>query len=213
MVHRTTGEPRRSPVGERGQGPARRFQARLFALSAFVFTTDDAEKAKKAHDIAEQAAKEAADAERKAQDAKAAADAAAQKAGLPTDAAPADAPAPAEDDRRAAIEAAREAADEAAAAAAAAAAALEEQAKVKAEHDAFVAAEAARTKAAHDAEVARAAAANAPKPLPKYTVVSGDTLSGIGARYHVDWHKIAEHNHVKNPDLIYPGQVFEIPAH
>jgi nucleoid-associated protein YgaU len=47
--------------------------------------------------------------------------------------------------------------------------------------------------------------------LRSYTVVRGDTLSGIGAKFHVNWHEIAELNSVKNPDLIYPGQVFKIP--
>lgn len=42
-----------------------------------------------------------------------------------------------------------------------------------------------------------------------YTVKSGDTLSGIGAAYDVDWHKIYEAN-IKvvgsDPNLIFPGQ-------
>ncbi len=66
-----------------------------------------------------------------------------------------------------------------------------------------------KRKAAHDAKVAAGEAGGG----QSYTVVSGDTLSGIGARFGVDWHKIAEINHVENPDLIYPGQVFKIPAH
>lgn len=42
-----------------------------------------------------------------------------------------------------------------------------------------------------------------------YTVVPGDTLSGIGEAYDVDWHKIYEAN-IKvigsDPNLIFPGQ-------
>lgn len=38
-----------------------------------------------------------------------------------------------------------------------------------------------------------------------YTVVSGDTLSGIGARLGVDWRSIAEENGIGSPYTIYPG--------
>lgn len=51
----------------------------------------------------------------------------------------------------------------------------------------------------------------AKKKFKEYTVVSGDTLSEIGARFGVDWHDIARINDIPNPDLIYPGQVFKIP--
>ena len=44
-----------------------------------------------------------------------------------------------------------------------------------------------------------------------YTVKSGDTLSAIGAHFGVSWQKIAQINHVENPDLIFPGQTFVIP--
>lgn len=63
---------------------------------------------------------------------------------------------------------------------------------------------------------------SAPKPAPAepvsapavktYTVKKGDTLSEIGQRFGVSWHKIAEVNNIENPDLIYPGQVFKIPS-
>lgn len=66
--------------------------------------------------------------------------------------------------------------------------------------------------------------ADAPKAAPKqdkpvkpkkkfkeYTVVSGDTLSEIGARFGVPYMEIARINNIENPDLIYPGQVFKIP--
>lgn len=39
----------------------------------------------------------------------------------------------------------------------------------------------------------------------------GDTLSEIGSKFGVNYMDIARANGVKNPDLIYPGQVFTIP--
>ena len=39
-----------------------------------------------------------------------------------------------------------------------------------------------------------------------YTVKDGDTLSGIGARYSVDYRKIAKDNNIANSNLIYVGQ-------
>ncbi|RKN37356.1 transglycosylase family protein [Streptomyces hoynatensis] len=42
-----------------------------------------------------------------------------------------------------------------------------------------------------------------------YTVVTGDTLSGIAHRHHRDWHRLYAANREvigDNPDLIYPGQ-------
>ena len=44
-----------------------------------------------------------------------------------------------------------------------------------------------------------------------YTVVKGDTLSAIGKKFGVNWRDIAALNHIKNPDLIHPGEVFRIP--
>jgi nucleoid-associated protein YgaU len=49
-----------------------------------------------------------------------------------------------------------------------------------------------------------------------YTVVSGDTLSKIAKREYGDankWHAIYDANRdkIKNPDLIYPGQVLTLP--
>ena len=59
--------------------------------------------------------------------------------------------------------------------------------------------------------------APAPAPAPaenknyiEYTVVKGDTLSGIAARYGTTYQKIAADNGIANPNLIYPGQVFKI---
>lgn len=39
-----------------------------------------------------------------------------------------------------------------------------------------------------------------------YTVKSGDTLSGIGAKLGVNWKTIADKNGIKSPYTIYPGQ-------
>lgn len=49
-----------------------------------------------------------------------------------------------------------------------------------------------------------------------YTVVSGDSLSRIAKRHYGDaskWKQIHEANLdlIKNPDLIYPGQVLTLP--
>ena len=51
----------------------------------------------------------------------------------------------------------------------------------------------------------------------RYTVVSGDSLSKIAKREYGDaqkWRQIYEANReqIKDPDLIYPGQVLTIPA-
>ena len=59
-------------------------------------------------------------------------------------------------------------------------------------------------------EAAAAAATEAPAQF--YTVVKGDTLSEIGQKFGVDWREIAKVNHIANPDLIHPGQVFRIPS-
>jgi len=47
-----------------------------------------------------------------------------------------------------------------------------------------------------------------------YTIQAGDTLGRIARQYYGDpmqWTRISEANNIKNPDLIYPGQVFFIP--
>jgi len=54
-----------------------------------------------------------------------------------------------------------------------------------------------------------------PKPTPApagktYTVQSGDTLSGIGAKTGVDWTSIAAINGIKSPYVIYPNQVLKL---
>lgn len=44
-----------------------------------------------------------------------------------------------------------------------------------------------------------------------YTVKSGDTLSGIAARYNTTYQKLAEYNNIANPSIIYVGQKIRIP--
>src|SRR5690606_16493559 len=43
-----------------------------------------------------------------------------------------------------------------------------------------------------------------------YTVVPGDTLSGIAKRHGVPLSVIIELNQIQNPNLIHPGQTFKI---
>ena len=88
----------------------------------------------------------------------------------------------------------------------------EAEADAKAKADAEAAA-AAQAKADADAAAPQAAEAEqlAATTLREYTVVKGDTLSAIGKRFGVKWRDIAELNDIKNPDLIFPGQVFKIP--
>lgn len=43
-----------------------------------------------------------------------------------------------------------------------------------------------------------------------YTVQAGDTLSGVAARYGVDWHDLARANGLSDPNLIRPGQELTI---
>ena len=45
-----------------------------------------------------------------------------------------------------------------------------------------------------------------------YSVVSGDTLGSIAARYGASWTALATHNHIANPNLIYTNQTICIPA-
>jgi surface antigen len=45
-----------------------------------------------------------------------------------------------------------------------------------------------------------------------YVVVSGDTLGGIAYRFGTNWGSLASHNHIANPNLIYPNQVICIPG-
>ena len=53
-----------------------------------------------------------------------------------------------------------------------------------------------------------------PAKQTTYTVVKGDTLSGIARRFYGDaslYGKLAAANNIKNPNLIYAGQVLTIP--
>ena len=43
-----------------------------------------------------------------------------------------------------------------------------------------------------------------------YTVKSGDTLSGIAAKFGTTYQKIAAKNDITNPNIIYPGQRLKI---
>lgn len=45
-----------------------------------------------------------------------------------------------------------------------------------------------------------------------YTVKEGDSLSEIGDSLHVDWHKIAELNNIKDPFVIRPHQKLKLPG-
>ncbi len=45
----------------------------------------------------------------------------------------------------------------------------------------------------------------------KYTVQPGDWLSRIAIKFNKDWKALAEFNKIKNPDLIFPGQIIAIP--
>lgn len=44
-----------------------------------------------------------------------------------------------------------------------------------------------------------------------YTVVAGDTLSGIASKYGTTYQKLAEYNGINNPNLITVGQKIKIP--
>ena len=45
-----------------------------------------------------------------------------------------------------------------------------------------------------------------------YTVRSGDTLSGIANKYGTNYQTLASLNGISNPNLIYPGQVLQLPG-
>lgn len=50
-------------------------------------------------------------------------------------------------------------------------------------------------------------------PKRSYTVAKGDTLSGIGYRYRVDWRDIAAANGLTEKSVIREGQVLALPDH
>jgi LysM repeat protein len=49
--------------------------------------------------------------------------------------------------------------------------------------------------------------------MSNYLIRSGDTLSGIAARYHTSVSALARTNHIANPNLIYAGAHLTIPGH
>lgn len=55
-----------------------------------------------------------------------------------------------------------------------------------------------------------------PKPEPAkpavYVVKKGDTLWAIAQKFNTTWQKLQSLNHIKNPNLIYPGQTIKLPA-
>lgn len=51
----------------------------------------------------------------------------------------------------------------------------------------------------------------APAPTGTYTVVRGDTLSAIAAKFGTTVADLVSANNITNPNLIYPGQVLVIP--
>jgi LysM repeat protein len=53
--------------------------------------------------------------------------------------------------------------------------------------------------------------ATAAPALPRYTIVSGDTLWALGLKFGRTWENLASYNHVPNPNLIYVGSVLTIP--
>ncbi len=71
-----------------------------------------------------------------------------------------------------------------------------------------------RREAAPPAEMAEPTVEEPPAPPPSrtHTVRSGEALGDIAQRYGVDYLEIARLNAIDNPDLIFPGQVFKIPA-
>lgn len=56
----------------------------------------------------------------------------------------------------------------------------------------------------------QSAPATPPSAGATYTVVAGDTLSGIAARHNTTYQKLAEINGIADPNRIYPGQVLKV---
>jgi murein DD-endopeptidase MepM/ murein hydrolase activator NlpD len=49
-----------------------------------------------------------------------------------------------------------------------------------------------------------------PAPVQTWTVVKGDTLEGIAARFRTTWERLAQVNNLTDPNRIYPGQVIHL---
>jgi LysM repeat protein len=47
--------------------------------------------------------------------------------------------------------------------------------------------------------------------VPKVVVHPGDTLTALGVLVRRSWMQLAGFNHLPDPNLIYPGQVLEVP--
>ena len=63
------------------------------------------------------------------------------------------------------------------------------------------------------AQVIESAIEEVPAPVERtYTVVKGDNLYRIGVKHNISWKTLVSYNNIKNPTLIYPGQVIRIPA-
>lgn len=45
-----------------------------------------------------------------------------------------------------------------------------------------------------------------------YVVQRGDTLSQVGKRIGVHWRALANLNRLRDPHLIYPGQLIQMPG-
>jgi lysozyme len=61
----------------------------------------------------------------------------------------------------------------------------------------------------------RLSGGSAPAPSPSggsYTVVSGDTLSGIAAKFGTNWQTLQQMNGLADPNRIFPGQVLKVPG-
>ena len=52
----------------------------------------------------------------------------------------------------------------------------------------------------------------APSEYGSYTVVAGDTLGAIAARFNTDFFTLAQINGIANPDLLHIGQVLKVPG-
>jgi LysM repeat protein len=52
---------------------------------------------------------------------------------------------------------------------------------------------------------------DAPPAARTYTVMRGDTLSGIAAKFGTSWRTLQEINNIPNPNRIFPGQVLRLP--
>lgn len=66
-------------------------------------------------------------------------------------------------------------------------------------------------------QVLRLSGGSTAKPTPapaggSYTVVSGDTLSGIAQRYNTNWQTLQQLNGLADPNKIYPGQKLKVPG-